>query len=36
MITLVTAAVSLTWGVAEAYSRLALSAHNHHVQEEAT
>jgi P-type Ca2+ transporter type 2C len=34
MMTLVTAAVSLTWGVAEAYSRLALSAHHH--QEEAT
>jgi Ca2+-transporting ATPase len=36
MMTLVTAAVSLTWGVAEAYSRLALSAHHHHHQEEAT
>jgi hypothetical protein len=34
MLTLVSAAVSLTWGAAEAYSRLALSAH--HIQEEAT
>jgi Ca2+-transporting ATPase len=36
MMTLVTAAVSLTWGGAEAYSRLALSAHHHHQPEEAT
>jgi Ca2+-transporting ATPase len=28
LLTLVSVAVSLTWGVAEAYSRLALSAHN--------
>jgi P-type Ca2+ transporter type 2C len=34
ILTLVTAAVSLTWGVAEAYSRFALSAHNHRMQEE--
>jgi hypothetical protein len=36
MLTLVTAAVLLTWGVAEAYSRIALSAHNYHAKEEAT
>ncbi|HEX5085708.1 MAG TPA: HAD-IC family P-type ATPase [Blastocatellia bacterium] len=35
MMTLVTAAVLLTWGVAEAYSRLALSA-RHNQREEAT
>jgi Ca2+-transporting ATPase len=33
MLTLVTIVVSLTWGVAEAYSRLALSAHNNIRQE---
>src|SRR5262249_17018105 len=36
MLALVTASVSLTWGAAEAYSRLALSAHYNHMQEEAT
>jgi Ca2+-transporting ATPase len=34
LLTLVLAAVLVTWGAAEAYSRLALSAH--HIQEEAT
>jgi Ca2+-transporting ATPase len=34
MLTLVSAAVLMTWGMAEAYSRLALTAH--HIQEEAT
>jgi P-type Ca2+ transporter type 2C len=34
VLTLVSAAVLMTWGAAEAYSRLALSAH--HIQEEAT
>ena len=34
MMTLVTAAVSLTWGAVEAYSRLALSAR--HMRQEAT
>jgi hypothetical protein len=34
LLTLVSAAVLLTWGAAEAYSRLALSAHR--IQEEAT
>jgi hypothetical protein len=34
LLTLVSAAVLLTWGAAEIYSRLALSAHR--IQEEAT
>jgi Ca2+-transporting ATPase len=36
MLILVTTAILLTWGVAEAYSRIALSAHTHHVRREIT